>query len=396
MRRNIYKQSCAGLIACLVVVSLVGLPVKAEPLDTSAESAVLMDAASKTILYEKNAHEKREPASVTKIMTMLLALEAVEQGRLKLEEEVIISENAHREVDSDGSVVFLEMGERRTVEELLIGIAVGSGNDACVALAEHMSGSEANFVQLMNKRAKELGMNNTNFVNVHGMPDPNHYTSAYDIALMCFEAVRHPQLLEYTSIYEYKYRDDPPLVLWNTNKLLAWYKDVVDGLKTGWTEKAGYCLAATGKKDGFRLISVVLGCPVPRSHFQEAIKLLNYGFANYTSLTVADKGEIKATLPVLRGVKQEVSLLCARNLAVTIPKGEESAVSWELELSSNQLEAPVAAGTVLGRIVAKKDGQPVGITELVAAEDIGRLSFGGLFRRVITTWLVSNPQSSKL
>ncbi|MGI6128817.1 MAG: D-alanyl-D-alanine carboxypeptidase family protein [bacterium] len=394
MGRNVWIRSFSKLtVACLVMALLITPSAKAEPIETSAVSAVLMDGANKTVLLEKNAHEKREPASVTKIMTMLLAFEAVDQGRLSLDEEVVISETAHRENDTDGSVVFLEIGERRTVKELLIGIAVGSGNDACVALAEHMAGSETKFVELMNSRAKELGMDNTNFVNPHGMPDPDHYTSAYDIALMCFEAVKYPELLAYTSIYEYKYRDDPPLILWNTNKLLAWYEDVVDGLKTGWTEKAGYCLAATGEKDGFRLLSIVLGCPVPRSHFQEAIKLLNYGFANYTSLVVTDKGEAKATLPVLRGTKQEVSLTCARNLAVTIPKGEESTVSWELEFSSDRLEAPVVAGTVLGKIVAKRDGQPVGTSELVAAEDVDRLTFGGLFRRVLSSWLVGNPRN---
>jgi len=387
MGRSNLTRVLACLIACLIMVSMVVLPAQAEPLDTSAVSAVLIDAASGTILFEKNAHEKREPASITKIMTMLLALETIEQGRLQLDEEVVVSENAHREVDGDGSVVFLELGERRTVEELLIGIAVGSGNDACVAIAEHIAGSEAQFVELMNKRAQELGMTNTNIANVHGMPDPNHYTSAYDIALMCLEAIRFPQLLKYTSIYEYRYRDDPPLILWNTNKLLAWYEDVVDGLKTGWTTKAGYCLAATGQKNNFRLISVVLGCPVPRSHFQEAIKLLNYGFANYTSLLVADKGEVRATLPIVRGTKHELPLSCGRRLAVTVPKGEESNVTWELELSDDWLEAPVAQGTVLGKIIAKKDGQSVGLTELVATENVGRLGFGGLFRRVLTIWL---------
>ena len=387
MGRSVLVRILGSLIICLVLTAAMPISAQAEPLDTSAACALLMDATSGAVLYEKNPHEKREPASITKIMTMLLALEAVDEGRLRLDEEVVISENAHRQVDTDGSVVFLEMGEKRTVEELLIGIAVGSGNDACVALAEQTAGSEAQFVELMNNRAKEMGMNNTNIVNPHGMPHPDHYTTAYDIALMCVEATKFPQLLKYTSIYEYKYRDDPPLILWNTNKLLAWYEEVVDGLKTGWTEKAGYCLAATGEKDGFRLISVVLGCPVPRSHFQEAIKLLNYGFARYTSLLVADKGEIRASLPVLRGTKQEVALLCSRRLAVSVPKGEESTVSWELELVADRLKAPVSEGALLGKIIVKKDDQPVATADLVAGESIDRLGFGGLFGRVLTTWL---------
>ncbi|NMA55506.1 MAG: D-alanyl-D-alanine carboxypeptidase [Firmicutes bacterium] len=382
------------LVATLFLITAISTPARAESLETSAVSAILMDPASGVVLAEKNPHERREPASITKIMTMLLVLEAVEEGRLSLDEEIVVSENAHRQVDTDGSVVFLEMGEKRTVEELLIGIAVGSGNDACVALAEHIAGSEDQFVKLMNERAQELGMKNTNIVNPHGMPDPDHYTTAYDIALMCAEAVKFPQLLEYTSIYEYKYRDDPPLILWNTNKLLAWYEDVVDGLKTGWTQKAGYCLAATGEREGFRLISVVLGCPVPRSHFQEAIKFLNYGFARYTSLPVADKKEPKTSLTVLRGTKQNIALLCDRRLAVSVPKGEESTVSWELELYSDYVTAPITKGTKLGKIIVKKNNQQLVTAGLVAAEDVGRLSFGGLFGRVITSWLEGGTKSA--
>ncbi len=252
MGRSVLVRILGSLIICLVLTAAMPISAQAEPLDTSAACALLMDATSGgAVLYEKNPHEKREPASITKIMTMLLALEAVDEGRLRLDEEVVISENAHRQVDTDGSVVFLEMGEKRTVEELLIGIAVGSGNDACVALAEQTAGSEAQFVELMNNRAKEMGMNNTNIVNPHGMPHPDHYTTAYDIALMCVEATKFPQLLKYTSIYEYKYRDDPPLVLWNTNKLLAWYEEVVDGLKPAGPKKRGIVLLPPAKKMGF-------------------------------------------------------------------------------------------------------------------------------------------------
>lgn len=380
-----------SVLAALVVIgaSVPAWPARAQNLETSAASAVLMDPASGEVLFEKAPHERREPASITKIMTLLLGIEAVEQGRIKLDDLVVTSENARAQSDTDGSVVFLEQGEKRTVEELLIGIAVGSGNDACVALAEHIAGSEAKFVELMNARAAELGMKNTHFVNCHGMPAENHYTSAYDVALMSREAVKHPQLLKYTAIYEYRFRENPPLILWNTNKLLAWYEDVVDGLKTGWTEKAGYCLAATGKKNGFRLVSVVLGCPVPRSHFQEAIKLLNYGFANYTSLPVAKKGEIKATLPVVHGAAQEVGLACAEDLAVTIPKGEEDKVSYQIKLGAEPVKAPVEQGTPLGRLIAFKDGKPVGEVALVAAQSVDVVSWGGLFQRILRDWFAA-------
>jgi D-alanyl-D-alanine carboxypeptidase (penicillin-binding protein 5/6) len=381
----------AGLLVLLLALTLPSGPARAQELETSAVSAVLMDPATGEVLFSKNPHERREPASITKIMTLLLTMEAVEEGRIRLDDKVITSENARAQSDTDGSVVFLEQGEKRSVEELLIGVAVGSGNDACIALAEHIAGSEAKFVELMNQRARELGMKDTNFVNCHGMPAENHYTSAYDVAVMSREAVKHPQLLKYTSIYEYRYRENPPLILWNTNKLLAWYEDVVDGLKTGWTEKAGYCLSATGRKNGFRLVSVVLGCPVPRSHFQEAIKLLNYGFANYTSLPVAKAGEVKATLPVLRGTARQVELVCARDLGVTISKGEEDKVSYELRLDMEQAKAPVAKGTPCGRLVAFKDGKPAGEVELVAAADVEVLGWNGLFTRVLQGWFKSAP-----
>lgn len=388
MLHKIPARVLAWLLALLVTVSVAPGVAIAQDVETSAASAVLMDPASGNVLFAKNPHEKREPASITKIMTMLLAMEAVKEGRIRLDDEVVTSENARAQSDTDGSVVFLEQGERRKVEELLIGIAVGSGNDACVALAEHIAGSEEKFVELMNKRAAELGMKNTHFVNCHGMPAEDHYTTAYDVALMSREAVKYPELLRYTSIYEYRFKENPPVILWNTNKLLAWYEDVVDGLKTGWTVKAGYCLSATGKKNDFRLISVVLGCPVPRSHFQEAIKLLNYGFANYTSLPVARKGEAKSTLPVLRGTKQEVALSCAGDLAVTIPKGEEDKVSYELKVEAKQLIAPVTQGTPLGKLVALKEGEPVGEVALVAAEDVPAVGWGGLLRRIFAGWFI--------
>ena len=390
MRNKRLAQVGAWLLLLLLALTLVPWPAQAQDVETSAASAVLMDPVTGDVLYSKNPHEKREPASITKVMTMLLTMEAVEQGKIKLSDTVITSDNARAQSDTDGSVVYLEQGERRTVEELLIGVAVGSGNDACIALAEHIAGSEAKFVELMNQRAKELGMKDTHFVNCHGMPAENHYTSAYDVAIMSREAVKHPQLLKYTSIYEYRFREKPPLILWNTNKLLAWYEDVVDGLKTGWTEKAGYCLAATGKKNGFRLVSVVLGCPVPRSHFQEAIKLLNYGFANYTSLPVAKKEEVKATLPVLRGTAREVPLVCNKDLSVTILKGEEGKVSYELKLDAQQVKAPVTQGTPLGRLVACRDGKPVGEVELVAAADIAALRWNGLFIRVLQGWFTNS------
>ena len=241
------------------------------------KSAILIEASSGKILYEKNAHERMAPASMTKMMSMLLAMEKIDRGELKWSDIVTVSENAS---GMGGSQILLETGEQMSVEDLFKGVAVASGNDAVVALAEHIAGTEENFVKMMNDKAKELGLKDTSFKNPHGLDTANHYSSAHDMAMIALELSKHPDVFKYTSIYEDYLRKDTDRKIWlvNTNKLVRFY-DGVDGMKTGYTEGAGYCLTATAKKNGMRLIAVAMGEPDSKTRNSEVTNMLNYGFS---------------------------------------------------------------------------------------------------------------------
>lgn len=285
-------------------------------LETSAVSAVLMDENG-TLLYEKDAHKRLPPASVTKIMTLLLAVEAIEQGRINIADDVYASENAWRQ---GGSQIWLEPGEKMTVKEMLTAIAVVSANDAAVALMEHIYGSEIAAVEAMNKRAETLGLADTHFSNVNGLPAPNHYMSAYDTALIAKEAVTHPLYMDMCGIKETWLRNGKNWLV-NTNKLLWWYKGG-DGLKTGWTEEAKYCFVGTAKRDGLRLISSVFATPEPRSHLRESMKLLDWGFANFVAVPIVNQGTVVERIKVNKGVEAEVQLLASQDLNLIIGKGQ--------------------------------------------------------------------------
>ncbi len=266
------------LTICLVLSLLPTLSVYANELNIEGEACILVDGNSGQVLYHHNADKKWFPASITKIMTMVLALEAVEEGRAALEDPVSTSEYAS---SMGGSQVYLYPGETRTLHEMLIAIAVGSGNDASVAVAEYLGGSNEGFIKMMNEKAQELGMKNTNFVNSHGLHDDNHYTTAEDMAKLSVYALKDPKMLEYTSIYEYDFRPEPKLLkLWNTNRLLKWYEGC-DGLKTGSTEMAKRNLVSTAERNNLRLVGVVLGVGKKNGHFTESMKLLNYGFNQF-------------------------------------------------------------------------------------------------------------------
>lgn len=364
------RKQAVILVLVVLLVSFLASAVHAQELEITALNAVLMDGRSGEVLFEKDPHQPRPPASMTKIMTLLLAFEAIAAGRASLRDQVVITNSIERLGPEPGTWVWLEPGEKWSLEELLIAIAVASANDACIAVAEHIAGTEAAFVEMMNQRAQELGMKNTHFANPHGLPAEDHFMSAYDTALLSREAIKHPKLLELTSIYEYpRFRSEPRrLDLWNTNKLLVWY-DGVDGLKTGWTEEADYCLAATAERDGLRLISVVMGCPVAYTHFSESIKLLQYGFANYTSEQVVAQRQVLEVLPVLRGREQEIELVAAADLHVTLPKGEKD-FKTKIELDDKALTAPVASGTKCGEIQVWREGEILARVDLVTARSI--------------------------
>ncbi|MCL6612112.1 MAG: D-alanyl-D-alanine carboxypeptidase [Peptococcaceae bacterium] len=347
-----------------------------DALETTAESALLMAADSGEVLFAKNPDRKLPMASVTKLMTMLLAVEAVEQGKVSLEDKVAASENAW---GMGGSQIYLEPGEQFTYKEMLIAVAVGSANDASVALAEHIAGSVESFVNLMNERARQLGCTATNFVNPTGLPAEGHHTSAMDLAIIMRECIKHPLFMQVSGIYEYDLRGGE-FKLWNTNKLLKWYRGV-DAGKTGWTNEARYCLASTCERDKLRLIAVVLGSPEPKSHFRESIKLYNYGFARYKAVCLEDRDRAVKTVKVDKGTEENLDLVTGSKVVVVVKKGEDKGFEGRIE-APDRVSAPVAAGQVLGHYVVARNGGEVLRVPLLAGKDIARRTFAGQIKRV--------------
>lgn len=346
-------------------------------LETTAQSAILMDANG-TILYEKDAHKPLPPASVTKIMTLLLGVEAVEQGRIALEDRVMTSQNAWKQ---GGSQIWLEPGETMSVKELLTAIAVVSANDAALSLMEHIYGSEAQAIEAMNEKAKQLGLANTHYSNVNGLPIANHYMSAYDTAQIVKEAVKHPLYLELCSIKESWLRDGKNWLV-NTNKLLWWYPGA-DGLKTGWTQEAKYCFAGTAKRDHLRLIAVVYATPEPRSHLREAMKLMDYGFANFIASPVVQQGEAVERVKVNKGQVTDVQLLAERDLNVLVPKGQDKQIQKKIVVEEN-VTAPIIQGQKLGELIVLKDGKELERVNLLADASIEKAGFTQFLQDLMT------------
>ncbi|NPV72358.1 MAG: D-alanyl-D-alanine carboxypeptidase [Pelotomaculum sp.] len=346
-------------------------------LETTAESAILLEPATGKIIYEKEPHKRLPMASVTKLMTLLLAVEAVDEGKFKLTDRVVASENAW---EMGGSQIYLEPGEEMSLWDLLLAIGLQSANDASVAVAEHIAGSEEAFVQAMNEKARSLGLNNTNFVNCHGLTADNHYTSAYDMAMILKEGLKSPLFRKISAMKEYELRGGA-FKLWNTNKLLWWY-DGADAGKTGWTEAAKYCLVSSAERDGLRLICVVLGTPEPQSHFRESTKLFDYGFARYKAVNLAPAGEVAGTVRVGKGKAGSVKALTAEKVAVVVPKGEDKGFESRVELPG-YIEAPVQKGQEIGSYVVTKKGEEVLRVKLVAGEDVPKASAIEQIRKVI-------------
>ncbi|WP_246110739.1 D-alanyl-D-alanine carboxypeptidase family protein [Thermosediminibacter litoriperuensis] len=376
-------------IALFSLIFFIGVnfTVYAQPFpEIKSPSAILIDAGTGTVLYEKNPHEKLEPASITKIMTLLVAFEAIEQGKVKLDDKVKISERAWK---TGGSQVFLGPGEEQTLETLMKCITIASANDASVAVAEYIGGSVDGFVKMMNEKAKALGMNNTNFTNPHGLSDPNHYTTAYDIALMSKELVKYPKFFEWSTVWidylEHTDKEREATMLANTNKLLGKYEGL-DGLKTGFHAKAGYCFAGTAKRGDLRLISVVLKSSNSTERFEDTKKLLDYGFGRYNSVQVAKKNSVLAKLPVEKGVKKEVDVIASDDLNILVEKGKEGTIKTKLELP-DRIYAPVVIGQKVGKLIAEQDGKIVGEVELTISEEVDKAGLFYIFRKLLGGWL---------
>lgn len=378
---------CVILLASLVIPAMAGdatedaVAQSPVSLDLACKSAILMDAATGTVLYEQNADEALPPASVTKIMTLLLVMEAIDAGAIKLTDMVSTSANA---ASMGGSQIFLEEGEQMSVEDMVKSVVISSANDAAVALAEFVAGSEEAFVERMNKRAEELGMVNTHFENTNGLDDTveNHVTSARDIALMSRALIEHETILKYSSIWMDTIRDGA-FGLTNTNRLVRFYKDAT-GLKTGSTSKAKFCVSATAKRDGMHLICVVMGADTRDIRNAIATKLLDYGFANY-SLYHADAKTLDE-IKVLGGVENTCGISYG-SFDYVMNKGEENRVECTVELDET-VAAPVKVGTAVGKVVYRSGSEILGEVPIVTTEEINKIGFWGLVERILAGILI--------
>ena len=369
------KRTLAALLCVSALLSPAALA--ADSPQVEAAAAVLMEKETGTVLCEQSAHDKREPASVTKIMTLLLVMEALDEGRISLTDPVTVSARA---ASMGGSQVYLKEGEQMSVEELIKAVAVVSGNDAAVALAEHIAGSEEAFVARMNERAAQLGMADTTFVNCTGLPAAGHLTSAYDIALMSRALILdHPDIRQYSTIWMDTIRGGQ-FQLANTNKLVRYFEGCT-GLKTGSTDSALYCLSATAERSGMELIAVVLKSPTSQERFDAARALLDYGFANYTLMDVYPDQALPP-IDVLLGEADCVQPVLSQSSRILVDKAQLNSVTSQINLCEN-VEAPVEAGQKLGEMVVTVDGQVLQTIPIVAERAVDRLTVPGIFLRFL-------------
>ena len=364
------------LTAWLLSSSAMALePLKDQELNVSAPCAVLMEKKSGQLLYEKNSHDRLSPASITKIMTLLLIIEDIESGRITTEDIVTASQRA---ASFGGSCVYLEAGEKMSVHEMLKCIAVASANDCAVAMAEHLSGTEAIFVERMNKRAQELGLTDTHFTNCSGIfDDAEHYTSAYDVALMSAELLKHDIIKNYSTIWMDSIRGGE-FELANTNKLVYWYPDCT-GLKTGFTSKAKYCLSASAERDGMELIAVIMRSDSSDKRNEDATMLLNYGFAGFTLCSLRSEQELPKVFADM-GKEQFIPLeYGAGDFAVIAKSGKSPEYSFDLP---DRVSAPIKKGEKIGEMVVSIGSETVETVPLLSKEDIPRIGFWGIFKRL--------------
>jgi len=372
------------LLILLTLSTLLIFPsnIKAEELKLAenAKSAIIIEATTGKVLFEKNADEKLVPASMTKMMSMLLIIENIENGVLKWDQQITVSENAS---SMGGSQILLETGEKMTVQDLFKGVAIASGNDAVVALGEAIAGSEEGFVDMMNKRAKELNLKNTNFKTPHGLDTANHYSSARDMSLIAKELVKHEKVLEFTSVYEDYLRENTDKKIWlvNTNKLVRFY-DGVDGLKTGYTKDAGYCLTATAKKDGMRIIAVVMGEPDSKTRNKEVSEMLDYSFAQYKVEDLLQNKQSLGKYEITKAKQKYIEVVPKENATVLKKKSEKTGnATYEVKL--NNLIAPIKKGEVVGKLNIKENGKHIRTIDLTIKEDVKKANIGELYLRYL-------------
>lgn len=378
---SVFVLVCLLMPFCLVLNTNAASAEKFS-LNLDAKSAILMEAETGKVLYEQNADEALPPASVTKVMTLLLVMEAIDGKKISLDDMVVASEYASK---MGGSQIYLKAGEEMSVEDLLKSVVVSSANDAAVALAEHIAGSESAFVSAMNKKAKELGMTKTKFENTNGLDDTteNHVTSARDIAIMSRELIKHEKILEYSSIWMSTIRDGA-FTLTNTNRLIRFYPGAT-GLKTGSTSKAKFCISATAKREGMHLIAVIMGAPTRDIRNEEAKKLLDYGFANY-ALFDFEEADMQ-NLPVLGGILDWCKT-SAEKYSVVLDKDVAKNITTKIEMPE-KIAAPVKKGDKVGKISFINNGEVIGETDIVAAENVAKISYWEIFSRILKGFMIS-------
>jgi len=350
-----------------------------QELAEEAKSAVLIERDTGAVLYDKNSHEPLPPASMTKIMTMVLILEAIDEGKLDWKEKIRTSEKA---ASMGGSQIFLEPGEEMTVEEMLRGIAIGSANDASVAMAERIAGSEEEFVNMMNTKVKELGLKNTTFKNATGLPAEGHVSSAYDMAMIGKELLKHKEITRFTGMYESYLRENTEKKFWlvNTNRLVKFYPGV-DGLKTGFTNEAKYCLTATAEKNDMRVIAVVFGASTPKTRNAQVTKMLDYAFNQYQTHPLYKRGEKVGEIKVSKGDKNEVEVQTGESVSILTKRGEKSDDYDKQVKLKEKIKAPIMKGDKVGELIIKKDGKVLSKTPLVAKNTVKEAGWWQFYKK---------------
>ncbi len=370
------RLRAAAALAALTILGSAVTTVGASALSAdsvSAPSAVLIDSETGQVLFDKDSHSKRPCASITKVMTLLLVFEAIDSGKISMKDEVSASEHA---ASMGGSDIWLEAGEVMSVDDLIKATTVASANDAAVALAEHVSGSEEAFVESMNARAKELKMNDTTFKNCNGLDEEGHITSAYDVAIMSRELIKHKEIFNYCTIWMDTLRGGETQIV-NTNKLLKTYNGIT-GLKTGTTDDAGCCISATAERNGFKPIAVVLGAASGKERFADAATLLDFAFAGYTSVKPELPKDLASSVEVSNGMEKEIPVKADISGSFLVAKGQEKNIESKIKMNE-EIKAPIKKGDTLGKIYYYLDGKRIGQYDIKAQGEVAEITFGGVF-----------------
>ena len=383
MQINLRKMLYKIVSLLLIILFAAGSMAYADPAEPIAKAAILVEADTGEVLYRYNDNTKLPIASVTKIMTLCLIFDAIDAEKLSYDDVVTVSKNAS---NMGGSQVFLENGGKYKAQDLIKSIIIASANDACVAMAEHLEGSQQNFVSKMNSKAKELEMNGTKFVNCTGMPADGHFSTAYDVAIMSRELLKHDDFYKYSSIWMDKIEHSKGRIteLTNTNKLVRFF-DGCDGVKTGYTDEAGHCISATVSKNGMRLISVIIGGQTSQQRFDDARRLINYGFDTYTLVDLLDNVEIPKSISVEGGMDKEIEIIPGSGAKAILKRDDEKKIKFRVEIPKS-VKAPIHKGETVGELIFEQDGKVIAKINMISAQEGNKATLGEYFNKLIERW----------